>query len=48
MKKSFAKLKSFSSIICQEDFSKKAYLDADKIPRELKKIINFYTNNFVN
>ena len=35
--KSFAKLKSFTSIICQEDFAKKAYLDIDKTPKELKK-----------
>lgn len=39
MKKSFAKLKSFSSIICQEDFAKKAYLDIDKTQKELKKYL---------
>jgi hypothetical protein len=37
MKKSFAKLKSLTSILCQEDFAKKAYLDIDKTPKELKK-----------
>jgi hypothetical protein len=48
-KKSFAKLKSFTSIICQEDFAKKAYLDIDKTPKELKKylprLIKFLSKN---
>jgi len=39
MKKSFAKLKSFASIICQENFAEKAYLDIDKTPKELKKYL---------
>ena len=49
MKKSFAKLKSFSSIICQEDFAKKAYLDIDKTQKELKrylpKLVKFLAKN---
>ena len=36
---SFAKLKSFSYIMCLTDFSKKAYLDIDKTPKELKKYL---------
>lgn len=47
--KSFAKLKSFTSIICQEDFAKKAYLDIDKTPKEFKKylpkVVKYLTKN---
>ena len=39
MEKSFGKLKSFREIMCLENFSKKAYLDIDKTPKELKKYL---------
>lgn len=39
MEKSFGKLKSFSTIMCLDNFSKKAYLDIDKTPKELKKYL---------
>ena len=37
MKKSFGKLKSFSAIMCLDNFSKNAYLDIDKNRKEKKK-----------
>ena len=39
MEKSFGKLKSFSAIMCLDNFSKKAYFDIDKTPKELKKYL---------
>ena len=39
MEKSFGKLKSFGIIMCLDNFSKKAYLDIDKTPKELKKYL---------
>ena len=49
MKKSFGKLHRFTTIICQEDFAKKAYLDIDKTPKELlkylPKFIKFLSKN---
>lgn len=41
MEKSFGKLKSFSAIMCLENFSKNAYLDIDKTPKKKPK----YKNN---
>lgn len=47
--KSFAKLKSFSAMVCSQDFAKKAYLDIDKNPKELKtyfpKLIKYLAEN---
>lgn len=49
MGKSFGKLKSFSAIMCLDNFSKKAYLDIDKTPKEKKKylpkLIKFLAKN---
>jgi hypothetical protein len=39
MKKSFGKLKCFSTIMCSDNFSKNTYLDIDKTPKELKKYL---------
>lgn len=39
MEKSFGKLKSFSAIMCLENFSKNAYLDIDKNRKEKKKYL---------
>ena len=39
MEKSFGKLKSFSAIMCLDNFSKNAYLDIDKTRKEKKKYL---------
>ena len=39
MEKSFGKLKSFSAIMCLDNFSKNAYLDIDKNRKEKKKYL---------
>lgn len=39
MGKSFGKLKSFSAIMCLDNFSKNAYLDIDKTRKEKKKYL---------
>lgn len=49
IKKSFGKLHRFTTIVCQDNFAKKAYLEIDKTPKErlkyLPRVVKFLAKN---